>query len=179
MQSDSEHPIFSPVSTNSRNTVYKLRFASLRLPASDANVLLTPKPGARPFLFKQYRNRKNPFQKGTIGHRKPEPLQPSHARTVTEPNRGHPEYPELLCLVHEKLSKFHAFVLSGTGDSQRDSRESIRANRVAIETPVFIAPSGRFARITRISDSRESPDSRESCESIRANHATKLLCYIH
>ena len=28
-------------------------------------------------------------------------------------------------------------------------------------------------QITRISDSRESPDSRESCESIRANHATK------
>ena len=33
--------------------------------------------------------------------------------------------------------------------------------------------SGRFAQITRLSDSRESPDSRESCESIRANHATK------
>ena len=29
--------------------------------------------------------------------------------------------------------------------------------------------------MTRISDSRESPDSRESCESIRANHATKEL----
>ena len=27
--------------------------------------------------------------------------------------------------------------------------------------------------MTRISDSRKSPDSRESCESIRANHATK------
>ena len=31
MQSDSEHPIFSPLSKNSRNTVYKLRFASLVL----------------------------------------------------------------------------------------------------------------------------------------------------
>ena len=30
MQIDSEHPIFSPLSNNSRNTVYKLRFASLR-----------------------------------------------------------------------------------------------------------------------------------------------------
>ena len=30
----------------------------------------------------------------------------------------------------------------GTGDSQRDSRESIRANRVAIETPIFIALQG-------------------------------------
>ena len=62
--------------------------------------------------------------------------------------------------------------LSGTGDSQRDSRESIRANRdsFAIETPNFIA---------RQADSHESLefpirafDSRESCESIRANHAT-------
>ena len=39
--------------------------------------------------------------------------------------------------------------------------------------------SGRFARITRISDSLESPDSRESCESIRANHATKPENNIH
>ena len=62
---------------------------------------------------------------------------------------------------------------SGTGDSQRDSRESIRANHSQLN-PYFYSASGRFARITRISDSRESPDSRESCESIRANHATKL-----
>ena len=65
-----------------------------------------------------------------------------------------------------------ASVLSGTGDSQRDSRESIRANHSQLK-PYFYSASGRFARITRISDSRESPDSRESCESIRANHATK------
>ena len=67
--------------------------------------------------------------------------------------------------------------LSGTGDSQRDSRESIRANRFARIirnwNPYFYSASGRFARITWFSDSRESPDSRESCESIRANHATK------
>ena len=56
--------------------------------------------------------------------------------------------------------------LSGTGDSQRDSRESF-----AIEVPFFYSTSGRFARFTRIFDSRESP---ESCESIRANHATKF-----
>ena len=68
--------------------------------------------------------------------------------------------------------------LSGTGDSQRDSRESIRANRFARIirnfNPYFYSASGRFARITRISDSRESPASRESCKSIRANHATKI-----
>ena len=62
--------------------------------------------------------------------------------------------------------------LSGTGDSQRDSRESIRANHSQLK-PLFYSASGRFARIPRISDSRESADSRESCESIRANHATK------
>ena len=64
--------------------------------------------------------------------------------------------------------------LSGTGDSQRDLRESIRANHSQLK-PLFYSVSGLFARITRISDSRESPNSRESCESIRANHATKLL----
>ena len=62
--------------------------------------------------------------------------------------------------------------LSGTGDSQPDSRESIRANHSQLNS-YFYSASGRFARITRISDSRESPNSRESCESIRANHATK------
>ena len=50
---------------------------------------------------------------------------------------------------------------SGTGDSQRDSRESIRANRFAIETRIFIA---------------RQADSHESLEfPIRANHATKFL----
>ena len=59
----------------------------------------------------------------------------------------------------------------------RAIRNAIRANRFAriIRNwhPYFYSASGRFARITRLSDSRESPDSRESCESIRANHATK------
>ena len=58
----------------------------------------------------------------------------------------------------------------------RAIRNAIRANRFAriIRNwhPYFSSASGRFARITRISDSRESPDSRESCESIRTNHAT-------
>ena len=57
-----------------------------------------------------------------------------------------------------------AHILSGTGDSQRDSRESF-----AVETPIFIARQAdshkslefRFARITRFAriariDSRES-----------------------
>ena len=61
----------------------------------------------------------------------------------------------------------------------RAIRNAIRADRFARiirnRNPYFYSASGRFARITRISDSRESPDSRESCESIRANHATKLL----
>ena len=60
----------------------------------------------------------------------------------------------------------------------RAIRNAIRANRFARiirnRNPYFNSASGRFARITRISDSRESPDSRESCESIRANHATKF-----
>ena len=67
-------------------------------------------------------------------------------------------------------------LLSGTGDSQRDSRESIRANHSHLN-PLFYSVSCRFARITPISDSRESPDSRESCESIRANLATKTPSY--
>ena len=61
-------------------------------------------------------------------------------------------------------------------------RNAIRANRFARIirnwNPYLYSASGRFARITRISDSRESPDSRESCESIRANHATKLKNFL-
>ena len=61
----------------------------------------------------------------------------------------------------------------------RASRNGIRANRFARIihnwNPYFYSASGRFARITRISDSRKSPDSRESCESIRANHTTKFF----
>ena len=64
--------------------------------------------------------------------------------------------------------------LSGTGDSQRASRESIRANRFAIETPIFIARQPDSHESLAFPDSRESLDSRESCESIRANHATKF-----
>ena len=56
-------------------------------------------------------------------------------------------------------------------------RNAIRANRFARiirnSNLYFYSASGQFAQITRISDSRESLDSRESCESIRANHATK------
>ena len=52
--------------------------------------------------------------------------------------------------------------LSGTGDSQRDSRESIRANRVAIETLFFIA---------------HHADSHESLEfPIRANRVIRANC---
>ena len=32
----------------------------------------------------------NPFPRGTVGTENPEPLEPFHARTVTEPNRDHP-----------------------------------------------------------------------------------------
>ena len=72
------------------------------------------------------------------------------------------------------LGSFFLHHLSGTGDSQCDSRESIRANH-SQSKPLFYSASSRFAQITRISDSRESGDSRESCESIRANHATKCI----
>ena len=60
----------------------------------------------------------------------------------------------------------------------RAIRNAVRANRFARiirnRNPYFYSASGRFARITGISDSRESLDSRELCESIRANHATKF-----
>ena len=63
----------------------------------------------------------------------------------------------------------------------RAIRNAIQANRFARIirnwNPYFYSASGRFAQITRISDSCESPDSRESCESIRANHATKHLLH--
>ena len=53
-------------------------------------------------------------------------------------------------------------VLSGTGDSQRDSRESIRATRFAIETPIFIV---------------RQADSHVSLEfPIRANHPIRANC---
>ena len=73
---------------------------------------------------------------------------------------------------YQRVPRNYYKYLSGTGDSQRDSRESIRANH-SQSKPLFYRASGRFTQMTRIFDSRESPDSRESCESIRANHATK------
>ena len=58
----------------------------------------------------------------------------------------------------------------------RAIRNAIRVNRLARIirnwNPNFYSASGRIAWITRISDSRKSPDSRKSCESIRARHAT-------
>ena len=55
----------------------------------------------------------------------------------------------------------------------RAIRNAIRANRFARiihnRNPHFYSAPGRFAKITRISDPHESPDSRESCELIRAN----------
>ena len=66
----------------------------------------------------------------------------------------------------------------------RAIRNAIRANRFAWIirnwNPYFYSASGRFARITRISDdSHRSRDSRRySCESIRANHATKAVANV-
>ena len=62
----------------------------------------------------------------------------------------------------------------------RATRNAIRANRFAIETfaietPIFIARQADSQESLEFSDSRESPDTRESCESIRTNHATKLM----
>ena len=67
--------------------------------------------------------------------------------------------------------------LSGTGDSQRDSRESIRANRFAIESPIFYSANRpirtnhsnfRFAirahRFTRITPLRSKQISRNQCK---------------
>ena len=60
----------------------------------------------------------------------------------------------------------------------RAIRNAIRAHRFARIirnwNPYFCGASGQFARITWISGWHESPDPRESCESIRANHATKV-----
>ena len=68
--------------------------------------------------------------------------------------------------------------LSGTGDSQCDSRQLIFARIIRDWNPNFYSTSGRFAWITRIFDSRKSPDSRESCEPIHASHATKLFILV-
>ena len=44
----------------------------------------------RPFLFNCAETQKNPFLQRKRRNRKPEPLEPFHRRTVTEPNRGLP-----------------------------------------------------------------------------------------
>ena len=51
--------------------------------------------------------------------------------------------------------------LTGTGDSQRDSRESIRANHSQLKPHIFIARQA------------DSPESLEF--PIRASHATKFI----
>ena len=61
--------------------------------------------------------------------------------------------------------------LSGTGDSQRDSRESF-----AIETPIFRAVQADSPESLEFSIRANHPIraiSTISCESIRASHATK------
>ena len=65
------------------------------------------------------------------------------------------------------LLNSEGFSLEKVGDLvARAIRNTIRANRFARIirnwNPYFYSTAGRFARITRISDSRESPDSRES-----------------
>ena len=64
----------------------------------------------------------------------------------------------------------------------RAIRNAIRANRFAridsresfaIETPIFIARQADSQESLEFPIRAISPDSRESCESIRANHATK------
>ena len=56
--------------------------------------------------------------------------------------------------------------LSGTGDSQRDSRESIRANHSHMKTPIFIA---------READSQESLEFPiRANRVIRANRANRF-----
>ena len=80
----------------------------------------------------------------------------------------HPNRRRTKCTEH--MSK----KLSGTGDSQRDSRKSIRANHSQLKPLFFIARQADSPESFEFSDSRESPDSHELCESIRANHATKV-----
>ena len=52
-------------------------------------VFQEPKPEPEPsFPAKLYWNKENPFLQRNRRNRKPEPLEPFHPRTVTEPNRG-------------------------------------------------------------------------------------------
>ena len=60
-------------------------------------------------------------------------------------------------------NKICTFLRGGVGWHGRFATRFARIIRN--RNPYFYSVSGRFARITRISDSRESPDSRESCES--------------
>ena len=62
-------------------------------------------------------------------------------------------------------------MLSCTGDSQRDSRESF-----AIETPIFIVRQADSHESLEFPIRANHPIRANRAESIRANHATKLKC---
>ena len=68
-------------------------------------------------------------------------------------------------------------IYSGTGDSQRNSRESIRANHSQLRPPHFIARITRFARITRIPIRTDHP-TRANCAN-RFARITPLRMRIH
>ena len=60
-------------------------------------VFQEPKPEPEPCLsVKPILKQKNPFPETNRWNREPEPLEPSHSRPVTEPNRDHPDVRRLL-----------------------------------------------------------------------------------
>ena len=75
-----------------------------------------------PFLLKQFWSRKKTVPERNCQNQKPEPFEPSHPRTVTEPNRGHPEFAALLFRnVFELFWAFGIPVPEGGGGSQTNS----------------------------------------------------------
>ena len=79
---------------------------------------------------------------------------------------------KLSAKIAEQLRKFPELRWHGrfaTRFARIDSRESF-----AVETPIFIARQADSHESLEFPDSRESPDLRESCASIRENHATKF-----
>ena len=87
---------------------------------------------------------------------------------------------------HIKISREHSqgsfrgqWHLSGTGDSQRDSREWRRIDSresFAVKTPTFIARQADSHESLEFPIRANHPIRANRAKSIRANHATKVLC---
>ena len=71
-------------------------------------------------------------------------------------------YPSKNFLLWADFSFLNGSLLSGTGDSQRDLRESTRLGSFAIETPIFITRQADSPESLEFLIQSESPDLRES-----------------